>query len=93
MPEAEVDGKYSSQHKMLKAEKNTVNIVELKLIHRKEYFMFRIFLTGDNHIGRKYASHEKSKELAEARIDAFSNMIKCANDENCDLFCDCRRFI
>lgn len=48
--------------------------------------MFRIFLTGDNHIGLKYASHEKAQELAEARIDAFSNMVKCANDEKCDLF-------
>lgn len=48
--------------------------------------MLRIFVTGDNHIGLKYASHEQSAVLASKRIAAFEGMVKAANDENCDLF-------
>lgn len=48
--------------------------------------MLRIFLTGDNHIGLKYASHEKSTVLAQSRISAFEGMVKKANAEECDLF-------
>ena len=48
--------------------------------------MLRIFLTGDNHIGLKYASHEKAEVLAQKRIDAFGPMVRRANDEACDLF-------
>ena len=48
--------------------------------------MLRIFVTGDNHIGLKYASHEKSSILAECRIIAFETMVKTANEEDCDLF-------
>ena len=46
----------------------------------------KIFLTGDNHLGLKYASHEKSAELAEARISAFEGMVHSANGEGCELF-------
>lgn len=48
--------------------------------------MLRIFLTGDNHIGLKYASHEQASILAQSRIVAFENMVKSANRENCALF-------
>lgn len=48
--------------------------------------MLKIFVTGDNHIGLKYASHEQASVLIESRVDAFDNMVKTANLENCDLF-------
>lgn len=49
--------------------------------------MLRIFETGDNHIGLKYAGHEKRQILADARINAFESMVAEANKEHCDLFC------
>lgn len=48
--------------------------------------MLRIFVTGDNHIGLKYASHEQAAMLAAGRITAFEGMVKAANQENCALF-------
>lgn len=48
--------------------------------------MLRIFVTGDNHIGMKYASHEQAAVLASGRISAFEGMVKTANQENCALF-------
>lgn len=48
--------------------------------------MLKIFVTGDNHIGLKYASHEQSAVLAASRISAFENMVQTANQENCALF-------
>ena len=48
--------------------------------------MLKIFVTGDNHIGLKYASHEQAAILASSRITAFENMVKTANGENCSLF-------
>ena len=48
--------------------------------------MLRIFVTGDNHIGLKYASHEQSSLLASSRITAFEGMVEAANQENCALF-------
>ena len=48
--------------------------------------MLKIFVTGDNHIGLKYASHEKGAVLAKKRIDAFEKMVDTANKENCALF-------
>jgi len=48
--------------------------------------MLRIFVTGDNHIGLKYASHEQSAVLASGRITAFEGMVERANQENCALF-------
>lgn len=48
--------------------------------------MLKIFVTGDNHIGLKYASHEKASILAESRISAFDGMVQCANEEKCELF-------
>lgn len=48
--------------------------------------MLKLFLTGDNHIGLKYAGHEQSAVLAAKRISAFENMVYAANEEECDLF-------
>lgn len=48
--------------------------------------MLRIFVTGDNHIGLKYASHEQSAILSASRITAFDEMVRSANRECCDLF-------
>ena len=48
--------------------------------------MIRIFVTGDNHIGLKYASHEQAAILSSRRITAFENMVESANKENCALF-------
>lgn len=48
--------------------------------------MLKIFVTGDNHIGLKYASHEQAAVLSARRITAFENMVSIANRENCALF-------
>ena len=48
--------------------------------------MLKLFVTGDNHIGLKYASHERASVLAAKRAEAFSEMVEKANDEDCDLF-------
>ena len=48
--------------------------------------MLRIFVTGDNHVGLKYASHERAATLASSRIAAFDGMVQIANEENCALF-------
>lgn len=48
--------------------------------------MLKIFITGDNHIGLKYASHEQGAVLAQRRIEAFDEMVRAANDEGCALF-------
>lgn len=48
--------------------------------------MIRIFVTGDNHIGLKYASHEQAAVLASRRMDAFAGMVEAANAEECSLF-------
>ena len=48
--------------------------------------MLKIFVTGDNHIGLKYASHEQSARLVAERISAFEGMVETANREECSLF-------
>lgn len=48
--------------------------------------MLRIFVTGDNHIGLKYASHEQAAVLSSKRITAFEKMVEIANTEDCGLF-------
>ena len=49
--------------------------------------MLKIFVTGDNHIGLKYASHGSAADiLAHKRVDAFRGMVRIANDERCGLF-------
>ena len=48
--------------------------------------MLRVFVTGDNHIGLKYAGHEKAALLAAKRMSAFEFMVSTANAEECGLF-------
>lgn len=48
--------------------------------------MLRLFMTGDNHIGLKYASHGQAGILSESRITALRNMVQAANEEDCSLF-------
>lgn len=48
--------------------------------------MIKIFVTGDNHIGLKYANHEQAAILSSRRITAFEGMVNSANQENCALF-------
>ena len=50
--------------------------------------MVKCFVTGDNHFGRKFNAvlGEKKEELTEARYESLSNMVRHANEENCDLF-------
>lgn len=48
--------------------------------------MLKIFVTGDNHIGRKYNGHAQAAVLASKRITAFEEMVKTANQEKCALF-------
>lgn len=48
--------------------------------------MIKIFVTGDNHIGLKYASHEQAAVLSSKRTAAFEPMVAAANREHCDLF-------
>ena len=49
--------------------------------------MIRLFLTGDNHYGRKYHQHVKSNEIVQLKIEALKNMVQLANDEKCDFLC------
>ena len=48
--------------------------------------MIRIFLTGDNHIGLKYAGYEQGQRLVRHRIDALRRMVQAANEMHCDIF-------
>ncbi len=48
--------------------------------------MLKIFLTGDNHIGLKYASHSAAEQIRAKRTDAFRGMVEAANAEGCGLF-------
>lgn len=43
-------------------------------------------MTGDNHIGLRYASHEQAQLLVRLRLEAFQDMVEKANEEMCDLF-------
>lgn len=48
--------------------------------------MLKIFQTGDNHIGKKYAKYTAKGIITDLRKNAFENMVDIANKENCDLF-------
>ena len=48
--------------------------------------MLKIFVTGDNHIGKKYDKHEEAAKLVQCRMDAFDSMVEKANQEECGLF-------
>ena len=49
--------------------------------------MIRLFVTGDNHIGLKYANHEQASILAQSRLTAFSEMVQSANQNACLKMC------
>lgn len=49
--------------------------------------MVKIFVTGDNHIGKKYNRYPEVKEiLIQSRFDSLKNMVIKAEEESCDLF-------
>lgn len=49
--------------------------------------MFKIFVTGDNHIGRKYDRYPNVREtLVQSRIDSMERMVQQAEQEECGLF-------
>lgn len=49
--------------------------------------MIRIFVTGDNHIGKKYSRYEAIKdELIKSRFASLDNMVKKAEQERCSIF-------
>ena len=49
--------------------------------------MVKLFVTGDNHIGRKYDRYPEIKEkLIKSRIDCLQDMVRKAEDEGCDFF-------
>ncbi len=49
--------------------------------------MVRLFVTGDNHLGKKYDRYPEVKEkLIQSRFDVLQNMVQKAEAEGCDLF-------
>ncbi len=49
--------------------------------------MIKIFVTGDNHIGKKYSRYEAIKnELTKSRFNTLDAMVKKAEQEGCSLF-------
>lgn len=49
--------------------------------------MVKLFVTGDNHIGRKYDRYPEIKEkLIKSRIDCLQDMVRQAEREGCDFF-------
>ena len=49
--------------------------------------MTKIYVTGDNHIGKKYDRYPEAKEkLIQSRFDVLETMVQKAEDEGCQLF-------
>ena len=49
--------------------------------------MIKLFVTGDNHIGKRYDRYPQAKEkLIKSRIDSIEGMVREAEYEKCDLF-------
>lgn len=48
--------------------------------------MIKIFLTGDNHFGRKFANYKMKDTIIEKRYESFKNMVDKANEEKCNYF-------
>lgn len=46
----------------------------------------KIFVTGDNHIGKTYDNHSAREAIIAERMDALTRMVQKANDERCELF-------
>ena len=49
--------------------------------------MVKLFVTGDNHIGRKYDRYPEIREkLIESRFTCLQDMVRKAEMEGCDFF-------
>ena len=49
--------------------------------------MIKVFMTGDNHFGKKYDRYPEIRErLIQSRFDCLEDMVIQAEKENCDLF-------
>ena len=49
--------------------------------------MIKLFVTGDNHIGKKYDRYPEIKEmLIQSRFDSMRGMVSAAHKEGCGLF-------
>ena len=49
--------------------------------------MVKLFVTGDNHFGKKYDRYPDIKEkLIKSRFDVLQNMVQKAEEEGCELF-------
>jgi len=49
--------------------------------------MIKVFVTGDNHFGKKYDRYADVREvLIQSRFDALDRMVKKADEEDCCLF-------
>lgn len=49
--------------------------------------MVKLFVTGDNHIGRKYDRYPEIKaKLIESRFECLQDMVRKAEEEGCDFF-------
>ena len=49
--------------------------------------MVKIFVTGDNHFGKKYDRYPEIKDrLIQSRFESFKDMVRKAEAEGCDLF-------
>lgn len=48
--------------------------------------MIKIFLTADNHFGRKFDRWAEKDKIIEKRYESFEKMIKKANEEKCNYF-------
>ena len=49
--------------------------------------MLKLFVTGDNHFGKKYNRYPEIRDqLIQSRFDSFGQMIRRAEDEGCGLF-------
>ena len=46
----------------------------------------KLYLTGDNHFGRKYDKYSIKNLLIESRFAVLENMIKQAEMEKCEFF-------
>lgn len=48
--------------------------------------MIKIFVTGDNHFGRKFDKYRVKNQLIESRFECLEDMVKTAEKENCEFF-------
>ncbi len=48
--------------------------------------MIKLFVTGDNHIGRQYAGSPVKDVLVQSRVETLRQMVHTAENERCDYF-------